>query len=125
MRFMIDVAQNQDDGCVSMKDIAERQGISKKYLEQVVTPLVNAGLLSVTRGPLGGYRLSRAAQDITLADIVGASEDGLELLTCTLAGEACERADDCLSRRIWGGLQNAITSYLEGQTLANVALQQE
>ncbi len=118
---MIDVAQNEGDGRVALKDAAERQGISKKYLEQVVTPLVSAGLLSVTRGNLGGYRLARPAQEITLADIVAASEDGLELLACTVDAGECDRAPDCTSRRIWGGLQNAIRTYLESQTLADIA----
>lgn len=121
MRLMIDIAQNQGDGRVALKDVSERQGVSKKYLEQVVAPLVAADLLSVTRGPQGGYRLARPAEDITLADIVKASEDGLELLTCTVDTEACERADDCVSRRIWGGLQDAIRGYLTGQTLADVS----
>lgn len=120
MRFMIDLAQNQGEGCVALKDIAERQGISKKYLEQVVAPLAAAGLLTVTRGSQGGYRLSRPAEQITLADIVGASEDGLELLTCTSDLLACERADGCPSRRVWGGLQDAINGYLSGQTLADM-----
>ena len=121
MRLMIDIAQNQGEGRVALKDVSERQGVSKKYLEQVVTPFVAADLLTVTRGPQGGYRLAQPATDITLADIVGASEDGLELLTCVLDDEACERSCDCTSRHIWGGLQNAIRSYLEGQTLADVA----
>ena len=82
MRFMIDLAQSQGEGRVALKDIADRQGLSKKYLEQVVAPLASAGLLDVTRGNQGGYRLSRDASAITLADIVAASEDGLELLDC-------------------------------------------
>lgn len=120
MRLMIDIAQNQSDGRVALKDVSERQGVSKKYLEQVVAPLVAADLLSVTRGAQGGYRLARSANDITLADIVRASEDGLELLTCMADAEACERADGCASRRIWGGLQDAIRDYLADQTLADV-----
>ena len=66
-----------------LKDVADRQGLSKKYLEQVVAPLASAGLLDVTRGNQGGYRLAREAASITLADIVAASEDGLELLDCS------------------------------------------
>lgn len=121
MRFMIDLAQSQGEGRVALKDVAERQGISKKYLEQVVAPLASAGLLDVTRGNQGGYRLSRDAEAITLADIVAASEDGLELLDCMGALPACERAEDCPSRRVWGGLQDAIRSYLAGTTLAEAA----
>ena len=136
MRFMIDLAQSQGEGRVALKDIADRQGLSKKYLEQVVAPLASAGLLDVTRGNQGGYRLSRDASAITLADIVAASEDGLELLDCMgslSASEdglelldcmgslsACERAEDCPSRRVWGGLQVAIGDYLSGLTLADV-----
>ncbi|WP_296010018.1 Rrf2 family transcriptional regulator [uncultured Adlercreutzia sp.] len=121
MRFMIDLALNQGDGRVALKDVAERQGISKKYLEQVVAPLAAAGLLSVTRGNQGGYALARPADAITLADIVAASEDGLELLDCTSALSACERAGSCPSRRVWEGLQDAIAAYLEGSTLADIA----
>lgn len=120
MRFMIDLAQNEGEGCVALKDVAERQGISKKYLEQVVAPLVAAELLTVTRGNQGGYRLARPASEITLADVVAASEDGLDLLDCMGALSTCERAEDCPSRRVWGGLQNALTGYLEGRTLADV-----
>ena len=121
MRFMIDLAQSQGEGRVALKDIADRHGLSKKYLEQVVAPLASAGLLDVTRGNQGGYRLSRDASAITLADIVAASEDGLELLDCMGSLSACERAEDCPSRRVWGGLQAAIGDYLSGLTLADVA----
>lgn len=121
LRFMIDLAQHQEEGRVTLKDIAERQGISKKYLEQVVAPLADAGLLTVTRGNQGGYRLSRDAEAISLADIVAASEDGLALLDCMAGLASCERAEGCASRRVWGGLQDAMRDYLEGQTLASIA----
>lgn len=121
MRFMVDLAGHWGAGCVSMKDVAERQGISKKYLEQVVAPLAQAGLLSVTRGSRGGFQLSRPPEEITLADIVGASEDGIELLECLGCITVCEREADCMSHDVWGGLQQAITDYLEGRTLADVA----
>lgn len=81
----------------------------------------SAGLLDVTRGNQGGYRLAREAASITLADIVAASEDGLELLDCMGSLSTCERAEGCPSRRVWGGLQAAIGDYLSGLTLADVA----
>lgn len=120
MRFMIDLAQRWGEGCVALKDVAERQGISKKYLEQVVAPLASSGLLRVTRGYMGGYELSRPPEEITLADVVSASEDGLELLDCMSGLFACERENGCMSQRIWGGMQKAIYDYLDGQTLADI-----
>lgn len=120
LRFMVDLAQNGDDGAVAMKDVAERQGISKKYLEQVVSPLVDAGLLEVKRGNRGGFLLARPAEEITLADVVGASEDGIELMDCLSCLGTCERDADCLARDVWGGLQNVITDYLESRTLADI-----
>ena len=120
MRFMLDLAEHYGNGCMALKDIAERQGISKKYLEQVVSPLSAAGLLRVTRGYLGGYELSRPPEEITLAQVVAASEDGLDLLDCMSGLFACERRDGCVSQRIWGGLQQAMYDYLEGLTLADI-----
>ena len=117
---MVDLAQCWGGGCVALKDVAERQGISKKYLEQVVAPLAAAGLLTVTRGHQGGYQLSRPPAQITLADVIAASEDGLDLMTCTSDLLACERADACPSRLVWGGLQDAVNAYLESKTLADM-----
>lgn len=121
MRVMLDLAERYDEGCTPLKDVADRQGLSKKYLEQVVAPLTAAGLLAVTRGHQGGYQLARPPAQITLADVVSASEDGLELMDCTSDLLACERAGGCPSRRVWGGLQDAVNSYLRGKTLADMA----
>lgn len=120
MRFMIDLAERYGDGCVPVKDVAERQGISKKYLEQVVAPLSAAGLLQITRGRSGGFQLSRAPEDITLADVVSASEDGLELLNCLGCLTVCEREAGCVSREVWGGMQDAVVGYLQNRSLADV-----
>lgn len=120
MRFMIDLVKHDGAGCVALKDVATRQGISKKYLEQVVSPLVAAGLLRVTRGQAGGYELARRPDEITLAEVVAASEDGLELLDCTSGALNCGREEDCVSQHIWTGMEEAIRAYLEGRTLADV-----
>lgn len=121
MRFMIDLAQSQGEGRVALKDIADRQGLSKKYLEQVVAPLASAGLLDVTRGNQGGYRLSRDAK----CHHAGRHRRRLRgrLGVARLHGVAlCLRARRGLpSRRVWGGLQVAIGDYLSGLTLADVA----
>ncbi len=114
MRVMLDLAERYDAGCTPLKDVADRQGLSKKYLEQVVAPLTAAGLLQ------GGYRLSRPPEQIALADVIAASEDGLDLMDCTSDLCACERADGCPSRLVWGGLQDAVNAYLESKTLADM-----
>ncbi len=120
MRVMLDLAECYADGRTPLKDIAERQGLSKKYLEQVVAPLSAAGLLTVTRGYLGGYQLARPPEAITLADVIAASEDGLELMECTGDLLSCERAEACPSRRVWSGLQGAVNEYLATHTLADM-----
>ncbi len=120
MRFMIFLANRHDDGWVPMKQIADEEGISKKYLEQVVSPLTDAGLLEVKRGQRGGFRLARDPDGITLADIMSASEDGLELMECLTEFSACDRSDGCPSKDIWSGLQDSINDYLNGRTLAEV-----
>ena len=120
MSFMLDLAEHYDDGCMPMKDVAQRQGISKKFLEQVVSPLSNAGLLEVTRGSKGGYRLAKTPSEITLADVVRASEDGLSLMDCIGEISVCINEGSCTSHEVWGGMQNAITEYLEQRSLADV-----
>ncbi len=120
MRFMIDLAKNRGNGCVALKDVAQRQGVSKKYLEQIVSPLVSAGLLHVTRGYQGGYELARAPKDITVADIVEVTEDGLGLIDCTSGLFPCERSEGCLSQGIWMGLEQRIRTYLEDISLQDI-----
>ena len=120
LRFMIDLAQRYGEGCTALKDVAKRQEISKKYLEQVASPLVSAGLLHVTRGYLGGYELARPPQQITCADIVSATEDGLGLLECTSGKFACGRDDTCPSRFVWAGLERTVANYLRGITLQDI-----
>lgn len=120
MRFMIDLAQHYGDGPIALKDVAERQSISKKYLEQVIAPLSSDGLLHVTRGYMGGYQLSRAPEKITLEEVVSASEDGLELMDCISGMFRCDRADGCVSQKIWGGLEEAMRDYLRSKTLADI-----
>lgn len=120
LRFMVDLAQCWGSGTVALKDVAERQGISKKYLEQVVSPLAGAGLLEIKRGNRGGYQLSRAPEEITLAEVVSASEEGLELMDCLACVGTCEREPECITRNVWGGMQKAVTDYLESRTLADV-----
>ena len=120
MSFMLDLAEHYGDGNIPMRDVAERQGISKKFLEQVVSPLSQAGLLEVTRGNKGGYRLAKPPSEIDLSDVVRASEDGLNLMDCIGRISVCANEGSCATHEVWGGMQNAITDYLENRSLEDV-----
>lgn len=117
LRFMIDLTEHESEGRIPMKKIAQRQLISKKYLEQVVAPLSEAGLITVTRGATGGYAIARPAREITLDEIVRATEGDLYLLDCIEGSFDCPLSMRCSTQRVWRGLENAVASYLHGITL--------
>ena len=127
LRTMLDVATHQREGVpVLMRDIAERQGISEKYLEHVVNGLRRAGLLRSVRGPRGGYYLGRPAEEITLLEIYEAT-DGKTLSLDCLDGKAasCSRSTACAARSAWEGLGQAMRDYLRGITLQELVERQE
>ena len=121
LRMMLDLAENQGDGYVPLKDIAARQDISKKYLEQIIPVLNRAGLLQTTRGVQGGYRLTRRPEEYTVLDILSATETGLAAVAC-LEQDAnpCARCCDCLTLPVWQGLDKVVKDYLGGITLQDV-----
>ena len=121
LRMMLDLAENQGDGYVSLKDIAARQDISKKYLEQIIPVLNRAGLLQTTRGVQGGYRLTRRPEEYMVLDILSATETGLAAVAC-LEQDAnpCARCCDCLTLPVWQGLDKVVKDYLGGITLQDV-----
>ncbi|MDO4183567.1 MAG: Rrf2 family transcriptional regulator [Coriobacteriia bacterium] len=121
LRFMIDLAQHWGQGPVPMREIAQRQEVSKKYLEQVAAPLQTQGLICVSRGHTGGYELSRPPENITMADIMSATEGGLGILDCLDDSLVCSRADSCLSIKAWSGLQKSMIEYLASQNLKDLA----
>lgn len=121
LRFLLDLAQHQGEGSVSLKTVAERQDISKKYLEHIVSLLTPAGMLQSTRGHQGGYRLAKGADSITVADVLRATEGGIAPVSCLEGGQhGCERRDQCLALPVWEGLQKAVADYLEGITLQDI-----
>ena len=121
LRMMLDLAQNQGDGYVALRDIAARQEISKKYLEQIIPLLNRAGLLQTTRGVQGGYRLTRRPEEYTVLDILEVTETGLAAVAC-LEKDAvqCPRRADCMTLPVWQGLDKIIRDYLGGITLQDV-----
>lgn len=121
LRFLIDLAQNQGDGYVPLKDVAARQEISEKYLEIVVKELVKGGFLATLRGKGGGYRLSRAPEAYSIKSIIEQMEGSLAPVACLQAGEAdCRHRADCPTLPLWQGLDRVISDYLAQYTLADL-----
>lgn len=121
LRFMLDLAQHESDGYIALKDVAERQNISKKYLEQIVPLLNKSGVLRTTRGYQGGYMLAKNPDEYTVGDILRITEGSLAPVTC-LDDEPnrCEKADSCMTLGIWQGLYKVITDYLDSITLQEI-----
>ena len=121
LRMMADLAAHENDGYVALKDIAARQQISKKYLEQIIPLLNRAGLLLTSRGFGGGYRLSRAPKDYTVGEILRVTEGDLAPVAC-LEGQVnhCPRSAVCVTLPVWEGLQKVVNDYLDGITLRDL-----
>lgn len=121
LRMMIDLAQNQGDGYVSLKDIANRQEISKKYLEQIVAILNKPDILRTNRGYQGGYRLAKNANEYTVGDILRLTEGGIAPVSCLENSPImCDRADDCVTLPVWKGLYKVISEYVGSITLQDI-----
>ena len=118
---MLELAMNGTDEFVTLKDIAERQSISKKYLEQIVPLLNKSGLLRTNRGYQGGYMLARPVKEYTVGEILRITEGSLAPVAC-LDTEInyCERKDDCITLPLWNGLYKAVTDYLDSVTLQDL-----
>lgn len=104
LRMMLDLAAHQGDGYVALKDIAQRQEISKKYLEQIVPMLGKSDILRTTRGYQGGYRLARAPKDYTVGEILRLTEGGLAPVACLEQHpNTCPRCGECATLPMWRG----------------------
>ena len=117
VRLMVDLALRYGEGPILLKDIAERQEISEKYLWQLISPLKSAGLINSTRGAHGGYMLAKPPAQITLKEIVVTLEGPMCLVECVDNPSLCSRADTCVSRDIWHQVSEKILQTLESVTL--------
>jgi Rrf2 family iron-sulfur cluster assembly transcriptional regulator len=119
-RLMVDMAQHYEDGPIRLTNIAKRQGISVKYLEQIIIPLKKARYIQSVRGPKGGYILAKPPEEITVAEIVSLLEEGTSLVECTAQGESCPRSSTCLTRPLWKEAAQAMFDKLQAITLADI-----
>lgn len=122
LRLMIYIAAFSDaEGKIALREVAAREDISLKYLEQLVRPLMHAGLLKSVRGKGGGYTLARPADEIRAGDILRAAEGSTAPVACEGLEGGCHRADLCSTVKFWTGLEEAIETYVDGVTLAELA----
>jgi Rrf2 family protein len=120
---MIDMAQSEAIGPIATRTIAERQGISERYLEQLMVPLKRAGLIKSIRGSQGGYLLGKKPKEITAGDIIRVLEGPVAPVECVSESnpETCSRADYCVTRILWTKVRDSIAEVLDSYTLADLA----
>lgn len=125
LRMLIDLAEHQNCGFVALKDIADRQNISKKYLEQIIPVFNRSDILKTTRGSQGGYMLSRSPDKYTVGEILRLTEGSLAPVDCLDRDPiACDRSGECATLPIWQGLNRVINEYLDSITLQDILDQQ-
>ena len=124
LRIMVDLALHDGEEPVSVRAIAQRQAISGKYMEQIISVLTRAGLLRSVRGAQGGYRLAKEPQEITVGDIIDATEGPLSISDCLNDEGCCQRSGQCRTRRVWEYLSTSINDVLQSITLRDM-LEQE
>jgi Rrf2 family transcriptional regulator, iron-sulfur cluster assembly transcription factor len=116
---MLDLAIHRDQGSITLSDISQRQGISLSYLEQLFSKLRKNGLVDSARGPGGGYRLSRGAELISIADVIVAVDETVDATRCK-GLKNCQDEKGCLTHELWTELSQQICHFLKGISLANV-----
>ncbi len=127
LKVMLDLALHNNGDYVALKDISNRQGITPKYMEQIVSALNKAGYLDSMRGSNGGHRLSKAPADINVGDILRSVEGSLASVECTADsdGLSCPLASECSTAIFWQGLDKVINEYIDSFTLQDLLGQQQ
>lgn len=125
LRILLDLAMHQSKGPVNLGDISTRQGISEKYLWQVINLAKAAGLITSSRGPRGGYAIARPTDQITVLEIVSALEGPVVLVDCLDKAECCERNPACVTREVWAQVEDSMKKTMSGITLQDLVVMQE
>ncbi|MBE5959117.1 MAG: Rrf2 family transcriptional regulator [Lachnospiraceae bacterium] len=121
IRVLLDIAEHQQEGYVPMKDVANRQGLSLKYLEQILPALTKNNIVEGIQGKGGGYRLVRLPEEYTIGEILRITERDLAPVAClSESTEKCVRRDICQTIELWEGLYDVINNYLDSKTIADL-----
>jgi Rrf2 family protein len=120
LRAMLELAIEYGKGPLQIKIIAKREGISNKYLEQLITLLKSSGLVNSVRGPKGGYELAREPKDIKVSEVFTTLEGPLLSVKCIENPQECERGADCVTRNLWSKIEHTIYNVLDSMTLQDL-----
>ena len=121
IRIMLDLAVNNNGEYIPLKDISQRQGISLKYLEQIISRLNKAGYLKSFRGSSGGYRLAKKPCEYTIGDILRTTEGSMAPISCLESGaEVCKKSGSCSTLSFWQGLDRVINNYIDSVSLEDL-----
>ena len=121
LRILIDLAEHRNDGYITLKEVAERQELSEKYLESIVKDLVRANYIEGLRGKGGGYRLSHPADKINVLDVLRLTEGNLVPVACLDAcSKPCSRMASCRTLPLWEGLGKVVSDYLSSFTVQDL-----
>lgn len=120
LSIMIDLAHHSADGYVSLKDISDRQEISMKYLEAIISKLSKGGLVDSARGKTGGYRLNRPVEKYSVGEILILTEKTLAPVSCIECQKECVKEGSCPTRPMWNELNEVIMNFLNSKTLADL-----
>ena len=124
MRAMLDLALHYGEGPILLKDVAKRERISERYLEQIILPLKAAGLVNSTRGARGGFILAKPPSQIRLIEVMQVSEGSIAPVECVSDPEVCSHASLCVTRDIWSEMKKAMDGILESTTLQDLVERQ-
>ena len=126
LRLMVDLALNNNGENISLKEISARQGISVKYLEQIISMLIRAGYVKSERGSNGGYRLTKKPEEYTVGMILRLTEGSLAPIACVDEdGAGCDRFEQCATFSVWKKLNDAINGVVDNITVADLVLEQK
>lgn len=121
LRVMVSLAKRDREAYIPLKEIAEAEDISQKYLEAIMTVLSKAGFVDAVHGKGGGYRLNRSPEEYTVGSILKLTEGGLAAVSCTTQGaSACSRSECCQAKPMWDRLDKLIDDFFEGITVADL-----
>jgi Rrf2 family cysteine metabolism transcriptional repressor len=124
-RALLDIALHQGNGPIQLRDIAKREQISLPYLNHLIAPLIEGGVIRSTRGVGGGVSLAKSPEEIRMSEVIGLLEDSIALVKCVTDPAACNRSKFCATRDIWSELKTAMDGVLESTTLQDLVERQK